>query len=153
MTRALAPALALLCALLCAAPAVARPGPGGPGERPRAELDLRLLERSAEQLGLDEATLDRIKARVYEAEKTGIDLKARLEHAKLELRRALDDEAPAKADVLARIEEVGRLETELRKHQVGLMIDVRAMLGPDQRDALRKMTRRGKRGRRAAPDR
>lgn len=143
---------ALLCALTLAAPALAGPGDDGPRrDSPRAELNLRLLERSAEQLGLDEATLDRIKNRVYEAEKTGIDLKARLELAKLDLRRALDDDETAKAEVMKRIDDVGRLETELRKHQVGLMIDVRAMLTPDQREALRKMTRRGKRGRRGPP--
>lgn len=143
---------ALLCALTLAAPALAGPGDDGPRrDGPRAELNLRLLERSAEQLGLDEATLDRIKTRVYEAEKTGIDLKARLELAKLDLRRALDDDETAKAEVMKRIDDVGRLETELRKHQVGLMIDVRAMLTPEQREALRKMTRRGKRGRRGPP--
>lgn len=143
---------ALLCALTLAAPALAGPGDDGPRrDGPRAELNLRLLERSAEQLGLDEATLDRIKTRVYEAEKTGIDLKARLELAKLDLRRALDDDETAKAEVMKRIDDVGRLETELRKHQVGLMIDVRAMLTAEQREALRKMTRRGKRGRRGPP--
>jgi Spy/CpxP family protein refolding chaperone len=143
MTHALPLTLAATLALVLTAP-LAHAGPGQRGEDgPRAEVHLRLLERSAEQLGLDEATLGRIKDRVYEAEKTGIDLKARLELEKLELRRALDDDNHAKADVMKRIEEVGRLETELRKHQIGLMIDVRAMLTPDQRDALRKMTRRG----------
>ena len=142
MTRALTLALPLALALCTLAATLAHAGPGQRGEHgPGA--DVRLLERSAEQLGLDEATLARIKDRVYEAEKIGIDLKAQLKLQKLELRRALDDDNHAKADVMKRIEEVGRLETELRKHQIGLMIDVRAMLTAEQRDALRKMTRRG----------
>lgn len=117
------------------------------GDGPRAEMNLRMLERAAERLELDDATLTAIKDQVYEAEKAGIDLKAQLERAKLELRRVLDQDTPAKGDVMSRIDEVGRLETALRKHQIGLMIDVKAMLTPEQRKALKKMTRRGERRR------
>lgn len=140
-------AAALVSLFVLIAPAAAQPGRRG---GPPAEMNLRMLERAADRLGLDEATLDRIKLRVYEAEKVGIDLKAKFELAKLELRRALDADTADKAAVMGRIEEVGRLETELRKHQVGLMMDVHAMLTPEQRTKLKQMTRRarGERGKR-----
>lgn len=150
----------LLTGLLAAGSAFARKGPGGPGghDGPRAEFNLRMLERAAGQLGLDDATLDRIKDRVYQAEKKGIDLRAKLELAKLELRRTLDADAPPKDEAMKRIAEVGRLETELRQHQIGLMLDVKAMLTPEQRQMLEKMRgeragrgkvgKRGKRGKR-----
>lgn len=134
--------LTLAAAVALGGPAFARKGPGGP-DGPRAELNLRMLERAADRLGLDEPTLDRIKERVYQAEKTGIDLKAKLELARLELRRTLDADTPAKDAVMKRIDEVGRLETDLRKHQIGLMLDVKAMLTPEQRRELEKMSRRG----------
>lgn len=143
--------LLLLCGFALCLPgaAFARKGPpdgGGP------KLNLKMLDRVAPRLGLSDEVLAQIKARVYEAEKVSIELKAQLELAKLEMHRALDAESPAKAKVMQHIEAVGTLHTELRKHEVGLMLDVRAMLSPDQRAKLRQMTgerhraRRGKRG-------
>lgn len=141
----------LLTGLLAAGSAFARKGPehGGPVG---AEFNLRMLERAAGRLGLEDATLGKIKDRVYQAEKKGIDLRARLELAKLELRRTLDADAPSKDDAMKRIAEVGRLETELRQHQIGLMLDVKAMLTPEQRQMLEQMrgerAARGKAGKR-----
>ena len=152
--------LALVLAALMAVGgvALARKGPGGPGGHggPKAELNLRMLERAAGQIGLEDATLSQIKDRVYESEKKGIDLKAKLELAKLELRRALDGDNPVKADVMKRVAEVGDLETRLRQHQIGLMLDVRALLTPEQRKQLKQIrserranrAKRGKRGKR-----
>lgn len=153
-------ALVLAALLVAGGTALARKGPGHRGgpDGPRAEFNLRMLERAAGQLGLDDATLSRIKDRVYESEKTGIDLKAKLELAKLELRRALGADEPVKADVMKRVAEVGDLETRLRQHQIGLMLDVRAMLTPEQRKQLKQMRgerreRRGKRGKRGKRER
>lgn len=142
--RSLLFSLALLMGAAFALPgqALARKGDRG------AKLNLRMLERAADRLGLDDATLKQIEDRVYEAEKRGIELKSQLELAKLELRRVLDQDAPDKAAAMKRIEDVGRLETALRKHQMGLMIDVKTMLTPDQRKMLRTLTRRGERGKR-----
>lgn len=143
----------LVALLAFAGTALARKGPGHHGpDGPRAEFNLRMLERAAGHLGLDDATLTRIKDRVYQAEKKGIELKAQLELAKLELRRLLDSDAPSKDEAMRRVAEVGDLETKLRQHQIGLMLDVRAMLTPEQRKKLEQMRgkrgHRGKRGRR-----
>jgi len=151
-TETLIPLAVLLAGLLIGGIALARKGPGGPGgpAGPRAEFNLRMLERASGQLGLDDATLSRIKDRVYESEKIGIDLKAKLELAKLELRRVLDEDNPPRDTAMKRIAAVGDLETRLRQHQIGLMIDVRAMLTAEQRTMLKQMRteRRGKRGKR-----
>lgn len=137
----------LMVGLALAVPgsALARKGP--PGER-GPKLSLKTLDRIAPQLGVEDAVLAQIKTRVYEAEKRSIELKAQLELAKLEMHRALDAESPDKAAVMGHIEAVGRLHTDLRKHEVGLMLDVRAMLTPEQRKTLRTLSARRDRGRR-----
>ncbi len=120
-------------------------GPGG-------MLTPRNIDRVAAKLNLDEATVTQLKDRVYAAEKEGIGLKAQLEEARLELRRALDNADPDRATVMNKIDEVGRLHTALRKHKTGLMLDLRAMLTPDQRAELKalmeKRRKRWKKGHR-----
>jgi Spy/CpxP family protein refolding chaperone len=107
-------------------------GPGG-------MLTPRNIDRVASKLQLDEATVTQLKDRVYAAEKEGIGLKAQLEEARLELRRALDSAEPNRDVVMAKIDEVGRLHTAVRKHKTGLMLDLRAMLTPGQRAELKEL--------------
>ena len=107
-------------------------GPGG-------MLTPRNIDRVASKLSLDEEVVTRLKERVYAAEKKGIGLKAELEEARLELRRALDNSEPDRASVMSKIDEVGRLHTALRKHKTGLMLDLRAMLTPAQRSELKSL--------------
>ncbi len=120
-------------------------GPGG-------MLTPRNIDRVASKLSLDEATVTQLKDRVYAAEKEGIGLKAQLEEARLELRRALDSAEPQRDVVMAKIDEVGRLHTAVRKHKTGLMLDLRAMLTPAQRaelkELMQKRRKRWKKGKR-----
>jgi len=120
-------------------------GPGG-------MLTPRNIDRVASKLNLDEATVTQLKDRVYAAEKEGIGLKAQLEEARLELRRALDSAEPKRDVVMAKIDEVGRLHTAVRKHKTGLMLDLRAMLTPGQRaelkELMQKRRKRWKKGKR-----
>ena len=112
--RSLLFSLALLmgAAFVLPGQALARKGDRG------AKLKLRMLERSADRLGLDDATLRQIKDRVYEAEKRGIELKSQLELAKLELRRVLDQDAPDKAEAMQRIEDVGETDDPREQRRV-----------------------------------
>ncbi|MCA9541384.1 MAG: periplasmic heavy metal sensor [Myxococcales bacterium] len=129
--------------LLLPAFAAARPhgGPGGPGGRggPGPEMHLKMLEESAAKLGIDDATLGRIKEKVYAAEKEGIALQANLKTAEVDLRRQLDQEKPDRAAVMAQIDKVGAAHTALRKHKLGLMLDIRGLLTPEQQKGLKAM--------------
>jgi len=131
-------ALALAASLLFVGLAQAKGGKHskrGPG----GMLTPRNIDRVAAKLKLDEATVTQLKERVYSAEKEGIDLKAQLERARLELRRALDSNDPDRAAVMRQIDEVGSLHTAIRKHKTGLMLDLRGMLTVEQRQELRQL--------------
>lgn len=135
--------LTLLSALLLASGA-AFAGPGGRG--PDALLDPGRLDRAAERLGLDDATLEKVKARAYAAQKEAITAKAELKVARIELHRLLDADAPDKAAALAQVDRVGQLESALRRLKVSALLDIRGMLTPEQRAQLKTM-KRGRRGR------
>ncbi len=126
--------LALICLL---APAAAYAGPRGGGGAGR--MSPRMLAHAADALDLDDGTRTRVKDLVYAAQKAGIEMRARLKAAELELHRVLDGEAPDRAAVMKRVEEVGTIKVELAKHRFGLMLDVRALLTPDQVRKLKTM--------------
>ena len=145
------PALALL---LTAQTAQARPG--GHGKHGKHEgLNPRMIERAADLLDLDEATRRQVKDLVYTSQKEAVAVRARLEEARIELRRLLDDPDPDRGAVMRRVEQVGDLQVTMRKNKLGLFLDVRALLTPEQvrklktmRHELREQRRSRREGRR-----
>ena len=128
-------------------------GRGGHGRHgPGGLLNPKRIDRLAEKLQIDDSTLARIKERVFEGHKAGIAMHAELKVARLELHRLLDQDNPDKNEVMQQIERIGVLATEQRKHRVGLLLEVRAMLTPEQRTKLKRLKpfkeRRQRRGRR-----
>ncbi len=124
-------AMLALCLPLAGA-AAARPGGEGEGM-----IDLRRLDRIAGELGVDDATLARIKDLAYDAQKRAIGLEAQLQVARMELRRALEDADPDRGKVLGLVDEVGRLDTTLRRERMAAMLDIRALLTPEQVQKLK----------------
>ncbi len=146
--------IALTAALLLPLAAHAQPGgPGGPGFGRGGPgngmgFGLRMLDRAADVLDLDDATRKKIKELTYNAERASIPLRGRLQAAELDLRHALDQDKPDRADVMRKLEEVGKLKLQMQQYHVGLLLDVRALLTPEQVRQLQQMRgKQGKRGR------
>jgi Spy/CpxP family protein refolding chaperone len=136
--------LALLCALgVALGPAAPRSasagerGFGGGHHRRHGPPPLdRILERHAERLGLDEATQAKIReiaAAAHDGE-SALDEQLRAQHDAL--RALLDQENPDEAAVMAQAERIGALETERRKRRLQTMLQIRALLTPEQRREL-----------------
>ena len=64
-----------------------------------------------------------------------------------EMRQVLDGESPKLEDVMQAADRIGAAETELKKRQLRTMLEVRALLTPEQREKLVKIfeERRGRR--------
>ena len=122
-------------------------------------LDPENLDRVARRLDLADDVLAQVKARAYAGQKVLIPVRAELKLARTELRRLLDRDQPDRAAVLKQVELTGALETRYRRARMEVMLDMRALLTPDQRRALgalrgelregRRRGRHGPRGRRA----
>jgi periplasmic protein CpxP/Spy len=119
-------------------------------------LDPANLDRVAQRLGLDDAALAKLKERAYAGQKVLIPVRAELTLARSELRRLLDGDPPERAAVLKQVDTTGALETRYRRARMEVMLDMRALLTPEQRRALRGMRgelrdrkRRGRRARRS----
>ncbi len=125
-------------AALLSAPALAGPppgdrpphghhGPGGPGVG---------IAQHAERLGLDEATLAQIEEIGEASRVAGEALGEAMHEARDELHELLRADDPERRAVLKAAERIGDAETALRKHHLGTMLDIRALLTPEQREEL-----------------
>jgi Spy/CpxP family protein refolding chaperone len=108
--------------------------PGG-GRRPMPSLD-RLLERHAERLGLDDATEARIRAIADARRDEGERLAERVRALHGEMHALLDQDAPDTDAVMRQAEAIGAAETEMHKQRLATLLEIRALLTPEQRREL-----------------
>ena len=137
--RRRSPRLALWIALLLAAAVLpASAGEGGHGKHGRPPLDA-LLERYAERLALDAAALDKIRA-IGAASRPEHDRLAEAVHTlRGEMRAQLSQDEPDRDAVMALADRIGAAETLLDKHRLDTLLEIRALLTPEQRRELVKI--------------
>jgi Spy/CpxP family protein refolding chaperone len=127
--------IAMLLVGLAAAPALAH----GRGEGGAPLMDPGMLDRVAHELNLDAATTAKIKDKLVAAKKQHIQLKADHDAAEVDLRRMLDEENPNRDAVFKQLDLVAQKRVAMEKLKIGTLLDVRAMLTPDQRAKLKEM--------------
>jgi Spy/CpxP family protein refolding chaperone len=149
-TRQLRVAMLLGASLLAlhgsAAPALAQPpegrdfveGPRGMGHRGPPPIDA-VMERHADELGLDAATRAAIQQIADRSRLVEEPLREELHAIRDEMRGLLDADSPNLDDVMQWAERSGAVETELKKQRLRTMLEVRALLSPEQRQKLVKI--------------
>jgi Spy/CpxP family protein refolding chaperone len=135
----------LLAFASLAAPALA--GEGG-HHRKKPPLDA-ILERHAERLGLDAATLAKIRAAADASRPEHERLEAELHALRQEMWTLLSEDAPEHDAVMRLADRVGAAETALDKHRLATLLEVRALLTPEQRRELVRIHEERRRERRA----
>ncbi|HEX8700438.1 MAG TPA: hypothetical protein VF815_16435 [Myxococcaceae bacterium] len=85
----------------------------------------------AQKLGLSKELVQKIQDITFEANQQLITLEADLKRAQLELDRQLRAASPSENAVLQQVETVGRAETAVRRNRIGLMLQIKRLLGPD----------------------
>ena len=108
---------------------------------------IKAIERAAGELGIDDETLSRIKSIMYEGRRGGVDLRAQLEKARIDLHERMDQADPDRAQVMAAIERLGKLQIKMKQHRAGIMLSVRALLTPEQRRGLKAFMEKKRRNR------
>jgi Spy/CpxP family protein refolding chaperone len=108
-------------------------GHGRKHERPPLDA---LLERHAERLGLEPATLAQIRGVADAARPEHERLSDELHALRLEMRALLGEDAPDPEAVMRQADRIGAAETALDKHRLATLLEIRALLTPDQRREL-----------------
>jgi len=138
--RRIATALFLLTSSLIAAPGLAG-GPRGPGgpHGPHggpAGPELFLMERYAEQIGLDEAEIAAIRQAVRASHPEMMALHEEMRAARAKLGELLQQESPDSASVMAQAEVLNSLEGKMLELRLRKTLEIRGMLTPEQRAEL-----------------
>jgi Spy/CpxP family protein refolding chaperone len=116
----------------------ARFGYGGPPGHP-APGDF--IEQHAERLGLDQQTVDAIRAVIERSRASSETLRADVSAAHGELRELLHRDTPDEAAVMQQAEKIGALETEASKNRLRAVLEIRKMLTAEQRRELDRIRR------------
>ncbi|MBZ4416414.1 periplasmic heavy metal sensor [Myxococcus sp. RHSTA-1-4] len=85
----------------------------------------------AEKLGIPRDVAKRVQDLTFESNEALIPIEADLKRAQLRLERLLSAPTPDERAILQQVEEVGRAETAVRRNRVGLMVQIKKLLGPD----------------------
>ena len=130
--------LALSLAWVTASPGIgsAFPGHGGPSGPSFAGPGSH-LEHKLQSLDLPAETRDQILALIDASRATTRPLREQIEEKSVELRRLMQADELSETDVLARVDELGELMTEVRKEHIRTMLAVRPYLTEEQREQLR----------------
>ena len=93
----------------------------------------RFLEEHADRLGLDQETRDQIRAKLEASRAESEPLRERVHEGYRAIRELLMQDAPERDEVMKLVEELGELRTELGKLRLATLLEVRALLTPEQR--------------------
>lgn len=110
-----------------------------PSAAPAQEPPHVLIERHAEELGLDAETLEAIVDTARASRAQHQLLLAEVQRARAELQLLLQAEEPDVALVMDAIEVLGAAEVALRQLDVRTLITMRSMLTAEQREALAEL--------------
>jgi Spy/CpxP family protein refolding chaperone len=109
------------------------------------------LEHLVETLGLDEATLAKVYQVIDAARAETRELRRKLHEAHQHMRTLLEQETPDEAAVMAQAGRIGTQRTEMEKQRLRTLLQVRALLTPEQRAKLLQALRSRHRHERPEP--
>lgn len=96
----------------------------------------QFIAEHADELGLDEQTQGEIKAIVEDARRESEKLRSAQRQAARSLSELLELDEPDRQSVMSQADVVGELESARRKLRLGAMLEIRALLTPEQRAKL-----------------
>lgn len=99
------------------------------------------LEQLVKEIGLDETTQTEVSKILDAAKSQHKQLRQQLREARERMHALLEQAEPDEATVMAHADAVGALETEVRKQRLRTVLQVRALLTPEQRTKLRELLR------------
>ena len=117
-------------------------GHGGPG----GEMGMHdHLARVAQRLGLTDQQKERMHAILLQQTRRGIQERADIQLANLDLRQLMHADSPNLSAIDAQVDKVARMRATLTKERIGTMMQMHALLTPEQKSKLKEMMQGGMR--------
>lgn len=97
------------------------------------------IEMLADELELTQEQLTKMKEQRFATQKNSIELRSKVQIAVLELRRLLEDETTDENKIKSKIEEIGKLKTELHWTRVQGRLNIKNLLTSEQLEKLQEL--------------
>jgi Spy/CpxP family protein refolding chaperone len=127
------------CALALSTPVLAMPpkhGPPGAHHRPPPH---EIIRQNADELGINDATVHAIVEIAEDAREALHGLHEGVRDASKTLHQLLGEDTPDRKAVLHQVAQLKQAEAAVQKHQLTVLMDIRALLSPAQRDAIKAL--------------
>jgi Spy/CpxP family protein refolding chaperone len=108
---------------------------------------MKLKMESLKEVGLNQEQINKIEKLKYDSDKKILDLQHELEKTHLELKQQMKSDSPNKSKVFGLIGKIGKIKTNQKKNRVGVMLDIRHLVTPEQWGKMRKIHKRHRHGR------
>jgi Spy/CpxP family protein refolding chaperone len=114
-------------------------GAAPPSQRAGAKSHGHLFPQIARELGLSEQQRDQLQQLHREKEKQAIGLEAQIRLNHLELSELIDNQAPDRAAIGAKIDEMAGLMAQRKKLEIDTLLDAKQLLTPEQLDRFEEL--------------
>lgn len=101
-----------------------------------------MLKNHAKEIGLTEEQLAKIENLCTEAEKAKIDLRAKIDTLRVDMRTEMEKANPDREVVFKLHDEINVLRGELGKIRLTLMLDIKDLLTPEQKAKCKELRER-----------
>jgi Spy/CpxP family protein refolding chaperone len=95
-----------------------------------------MKKRVLREIGLNEGQIQKVMELTYAADRAKVDIHASVEKARMDLQQMMAADQPDRNKVFPQIEAIGKLEVELHKNRIGLMLEIRKLVTPEQWEKL-----------------
>jgi len=93
----------------------------------------------ADELELTDEQQAKIEEQKFAAGKTAIELRSKIQIARLELHKLMHADNPDEGKIKSKVEEIGKLKTEKQLNRVESHLSMQKILTPEQKEKLRSL--------------
>jgi Spy/CpxP family protein refolding chaperone len=97
----------------------------------------------ARRLQLPPEKAEHLEQILIESGRQAEETRKRLFEARRELFTILEQEEADRDEIMAKVEEISKLQGELEKHHIQVYLDTRSVLDPEEQERFRRLIRRG----------
>ena len=126
--------ISLLVVALLALPTMALAGPGFKRgfKHGFKRMNPVIMKKVLKDAGCSDQQIRRIETLKDETERKTLDIKHEVEKARLDMKQLMQADNPDRAAIFKQIDKIGALRLQMKKNRVGLILDIRKELTPEQ---------------------
>jgi hypothetical protein len=100
---------------------------------------IKFIAAHAEELGIDDATLDRLDAMHYEHQKAMVDLGSAIRKAEIDFEQLMSEDKPNRSAIGKAFDRLAAAQANAERAKIMHRLDVRELFGPDLCDRIMKL--------------